>query len=100
MRRIVERFNGDLVTIEKLEPDTFMFSEFASDFHFHIDDNIEEVKRFALDFLNSNYPEKAPFTLTRIETKQPRPGITGTNRYCADYEVFICFSPLLNRDFD
>lgn len=83
-----------------MEIGEFRFSEFANCFHFCLVDGIGQAKETALAYLNSNYPDKAPFTLTRIETKNPHPEATGTNKYVPDNEIFICFEPLINTNWD
>jgi len=100
MERIIEIFNGDQVIVPELEQGKFYFCEFANTFRFHIKDNIENVKAFAVEYLNRNYPDKAPFRLTRVETLKPHPGTTGLNRYVSKDEVYVCFEPLINGDWD
>lgn len=83
-----------------LEIGEFEFSEFANSFHFRVEDSLAEIKETALSYLNQNYPDKAPFQLTRVETKHPLPGTTGTNKHVDDNQAYICFEPLINTNWD
>lgn len=78
----------------------FKFSAFANSFYTHKDTPIEYVKTYCLNFLNSNYPELAPFEIERIETKDVQNGITSNNPYLDINEMLITFKPLINSRWD
>lgn len=100
MKQVKKKYDGDLISQEEIKKDTFDFSPFANRFLFHIDNDIEEIKQFTISYLNKNFPNKAPFKITRIETKKPHPGITKLNPYVKDDLIFICFEPLINTKWD
>lgn len=77
----------------------FQFNEFANCFYTHQQTSLMEVERYCLSFLNDNYPQLAPFTIDRIETKSGE-NAKSSNQQLDSNEMLITFSPLINTKWD